>query len=410
MTYFCNILQGDALEVLKTLESGSVHCVVTSPPYWNLRDYSVDGQLGLEQTPAEFIAKMVEVFKEVYRVLRKDGTLWLNIGDKFVNDLKWGGSTGGIHTKALHGKSEGNGRAKRRTGFRAKETMGMPWRLAFALQDAGWRLRQEIIWHKTNATPESARDRCTKSHEYIFLLTKAEHYYYDAFAIREPASPKTKPRRALQDLTKQVGGWANGAGVSHSSVDHATAKKESTRKYGHVGSGVRNNPSFDAGIISAHVLPTRNKRSVWSVPTQPFKAAHFATFPEALIKPCILAGTSEKGACAKCGAPYKRITSKSGGRTIKGDSGVVRDRSFNGSRNGKDGTLDGVIPIEAHVGWKKMCKCETDEIKPCVVLDPFSGAATTGLVCLKLRTRRNYIGIELNPEYIEMSQKRLQKV
>lgn len=241
------ILVGDVRERLRDLPDRSVHCVVTSPPYFGLRDYGVDRQMGLETTPEEYIANMVEAFREVRRVLRDDGTLWLNIGDSYANDEKWGGSTGGKHASALHGDS-GIGRRKLKTGLKGKDLIGIPWLLAFALRADGWYLRQEIIWAKKNVMPESVRDRCTKAHEQIFLLSKAQRYYFDAEAVKEPVADSSRSRQT--------------------------------------------------GL--------RNKRSVWYVATKPFKEAHFATFPPDLIEPCILAGTSEAGVCTSCGTPWQR--------------------------------------------------------------------------------------------------------
>ena len=245
------IIVGDCLESLRKMPSESVHCCVTSPPYFGLRDYGYEGQIGLEQTPEAYVAKLVEVFREVRRVLRDDGTLWLNLGDSYANDAKWGGSSGGKHVQALHGNT-GIGRGKKETGLKPKDLMGMPWRVAFALQEDGWYLRQDIIWHKPNPMPESVRDRCTKAHEYIFLLAKAERYYFDGAALKEPLA--TKPH-ALGNRKLDV-----------SRNDHDQMQK----------------------VWGADGL--RNRRSVWTVTTKPFKGAHFATFPPDLIEPCILAG------------------------------------------------------------------------------------------------------------------------
>ena len=225
------ILTGDCLELLKQMPEQSFSCCVTSPPYFGLRDYGVDGQLGLETTPDEFVEALVQVFREVRRVLRDDGTLWLNLGDSYATDSKWGGSTGGKAAIGLHGAG-GGGRNKTKTGIPDKNLIGIPWRVAFALQADGWYLRQDIILQKTNPMPESVTDRCTKSHEYVFLLSKSKKYFFDACSIKEPA----------------VGG------------------------------------------------DFRNRRSVWSVATKPFKGAHFATFPPELIRPCILAGSAKGGA------------------------------------------------------------------------------------------------------------------
>lgn len=256
------ILQGDCRDVLGGLPDGSINCCVTSPPYFGLRDYGVEGQLGLEPTPDEFVSAMVEVFREVRRVLRDDGTLWLNLGDSYANDGKWGGSTGGKHASALHGNS-GIGRRLLTTGLKPKDLIGIPWRVAFALQADGWYLRQDIIWHKPNPMPESVTDRCTKAHEYIFLFAKSERYYFDADAIKEQA----------------VSNHASGNGFK-----------------GRQGGAIHMPMSGGAGTADQW-LPggMRNRRSVWTVSTKPFKGAHFATFPPDLIEPCVLAGCPVDG-------------------------------------------------------------------------------------------------------------------
>ena len=246
------IKHGDCRTILPTMAAGSVQCCVTSPPYFGLRDYGVEGQIGLEPTPAEYVAELVTVFEQVRRVLADDGTLWLNLGDSYANDSKWGGSSSGKHVEALHGNT-GIGRGKKSTGLKAKDLIGIPWRVAFALQSAGWWLRQDIIWHKPNPMPESVTDRCTKAHEYIFLLSKSASYYYDEEAIAEPS-------------------------VKGDAGSRFDAGKSATHGMGRSQAGDRE----DDGM--------RNKRSVWTVPTSPYRDAHFATFPPNLIRPCILAG------------------------------------------------------------------------------------------------------------------------
>lgn len=257
------ILIGDARERLKELPDGSVHMCVTSPPYFGLRDYGVEGQMGLEATPAEFVSGMVDLFREVRRVLRDDGTLWLNIGDSYASDTKWGGSTSGKHVRAQHGDT-GIGRRRTASGLPHKNLIGIPWRLAFALQDDGWVLRQDIIWSKPNPMPESVQDRCTKAHEYLFLLSKGPRYRFDADAIAEPATGEAPGNKKA---TK--GGRAYDAGAS----EHRTA----------------------ANLHHIGARETRNKRSVWTVTAEPFPEAHFATYPPALVEPCILAGSPKGG-------------------------------------------------------------------------------------------------------------------
>jgi len=262
------VLAGDCRESLRSLPDERVQCVVTSPPYWGLRDYGHEGQLGLEATPQEYVERMVEVFREVRRVLRDDGTLWLNLGDSYAGS--WGaqrrpngtdaGSTlqGGSPLSArqikAHPRETGTGSLKNAPGLKAKDLVGIPWRVAFALQADGWWLRQDLIWSKPNPMPESVRDRCTKAHEYLFLLTKSERYFFDSDAIKEPAV----------------------AGHNGSRFDNGKTREA---KPNHVQSGDR----IDNG--------TRNKRSVWAIPTAPYSGAHFAVMPPALVEPCILAGS-----------------------------------------------------------------------------------------------------------------------
>jgi DNA modification methylase len=266
------ILNGDCRAVLPTMPAQSVHCIVSSPPYFGLRDYGVDGQIGLEQTPDAYVAELVAVFREARRVLRDDGTLWLNLGDSYA------AARGGTHQPAetlaggKSGRTERGERVNRSRfdgynptrnaasiGLKHKDLIGIPWRVAFALQADGWYLRQDIIWHKPNPMPESVGDRCTKAHEYLFLLSKRPRYYFDAGAIAEPATGdapgNTKP-------TKNGRAFASGA------IRHRTS----------------------ASLHKIGARQTRNRRSVWTVPVMPFKGAHFATFPPDLIEPCIKAG------------------------------------------------------------------------------------------------------------------------
>ncbi len=263
MTQSHEIRVGDCLDALRAMPDQSFHCCITSPPYFGLRDYGVDGQIGLEQTPAEFVSRLVEVFREVRRVLRDDGTLWLNLGDSYANDGKWGGSSGGKHASALHGNTS-IGRTKVRTGLKPKDLIGIPWRLAFALQDDGWYLRQDIIWHKPNPMPESVRDRCTKAHEYVFMLSKSPRYYYDHEAVKEDA----------------VSDHPSGNGF----------KRDARESYKNLDGTARGDDEQWTGVGGK-----RNRRSVWTVPTAGFKGAHFATFPPDLIRPCVLAGAPRGG-------------------------------------------------------------------------------------------------------------------
>lgn len=396
------IIQADVLDGLKLLPPKSVHCVVTSPPYWGLRDYGTakwtggapdcdhvssrgrqgadgnrasrrftarvvfkqtcgkcgalrkDDQLGLEETPQEYIRNMVQVFRAVRRVLRDDGTLWLNMGDCYATGQGGCSSPGG-------GKQGDNWKGlatqpnrMRLPGFKPKDLVGMPWRLALALQRSGWWLRSDIIWHKTQPMPESVKDRPTKAHEYIFLLSKSEHYYYDYEAIMEPCSPDTHARYghahssyqapgqvaqggvcgARENTNRVPAGWHQGTRPATPESNGYLARKAGVGPKAAAGTdGSRQNVSFSAAVKD--VVELRNKRSVWTIPTEANAEAHFATFPRALVDPCILAGCPEGG----------------------------------------------------------------------VVLDPFTGSGTTGVVA-RMRNR-DFVGIELNPEYAEMARQRI---
>jgi len=352
------ILIGDVREQLRTLADNSVHCIVTSPPYWGLRDYGVDGQIGLEASPAEFIAAMVDVFEELRRVLRPDGTCWMNMGDSYAgNRGSSNGPTIGQKHRTASGDAQRQMTASRRRdnepvprsdmrvpGLKPKDLVMMPHRLAIALQDAGWWVRQDIVWSKPNPMPESVRDRCTKAHEYIFLLTKSDSYYYDQDAIAEPLAESSIARLA-QDVDQQVGsgrvpGKTNGA---MKAVSRGVGWGHGTDKDGRQRERVTKRIDADAsarmgrgpGWREKPQPETRNKRSVWNITTQPFAEAHFATFPPELPETCIKAGCPPGG----------------------------------------------------------------------IVLDPFFGAGTTGLVAERLQ--RDCIGIELNPAYAEIARRRI---
>lgn len=256
-----DIVVGDCLEVLRTLPDSSVHCCVTSPPYWGLRDYGCSGQMGLEQTPEAYVARMVDVFREVRRVLRDDGTLWLNLGDSYTSTAQ--GTINAPQPKGSRQHADQWANRRPVTGLKPKDLVGIPWRVAFALQSDGWWLRQDIIWHKPNPMPESVRDRCTKSHEYIFLLAKSQRYYFDSDAAKEPAVTDIGNRNI------RFGGT----------------------KYGDSGDPKHATRSGDIYISSG----TRNKRSVWSITTKPFSGAHFATMPLDLAETCICIGCPPGG-------------------------------------------------------------------------------------------------------------------
>lgn len=271
------VLTGDCLATLPTIPDGSVQCCVTSPPYWGLRDYGVGEQIGLEKTPVDYVTNLVTIFAEVRRVLKNDGTLWLNLGDSYAG----GGNYRGVDSmetltskqasnRGARGLSQALGAAGKDSGLLPKQLCGIPWRVAFALQAADWYLRSDIIWAKPNPMPESVTDRCTKSHEYLFLLTKSARYYYDALAIAEPLVESSLKR-----------------------YQHAVDNNEQFDPSRHKHTNGVQSPMELLTRAAAGVLErgTRNRRSVWTVPTDPYSEAHFATFPPDLIKPCILAGS-----------------------------------------------------------------------------------------------------------------------
>jgi DNA modification methylase len=527
------ILVGDAREILATLPAESVHCVVTSPPYWGLRDYGLPptvwggedpgcahawgeeqsprgrsrweffndyrqpgynnraaagktgwvddatnasghgafcpcgawrGALGLEPDPALYVAHLVEVFRAVRRVLRDDGTCWVNLGDSYAAQQGNGFNTNAYTdgTNRVQAMQRAQGDIRLHTGLKPKDLVGLPWRVAFALQADGWWLRSEIIWHKPNPMPESVTDRPTKAHEQVFLLAKSPRYFYDAEAIREPhAEP-----------------W-RGQGQHESDTPHTHR--------------------LDSGDVAAFTVAVReynpagrSKRSVWTIPSAPFPEAHFATFPPALVEPCVKAGTSERGACPACGAPWRRATSihytdahrgmvgnqrkvitdgrvmhsgreedqrldkqvttlgwaptcacgpglapgvvepcvqagtsergccarcgapwrREVERTPNNDGypngpGGIKARDPRGNAASDQSTLATVARYESHtLGWAPTCACAPDP-KPCVVLDPFAGAGTVGLVADRLG--RDAVLIELKPEYAAMAERRIRE-
>lgn len=250
---------GDCLTVLRSMADESVQCCVTSPPYYGLRDYGHDGQIGLEQTPDEYVAKIVEVFREVRRVLQNDGTLWLNLGDSYANDGEWGGETGGKQSYLDDSNRKRVGREKRQTGLGPKNLIGIPWMVAFAMRADGWTLRQDLIWSKPNVMPESVKDRCTKSHEYVFLFSKSKRYYFDSNAIAEKATSK-----------------GGGASFGKQSIN-AEGTGQQSRTY--------QRPAYE----------TRNARSVWQINTKSFHGAHFAVMPPELAERCVKAGCPAGG-------------------------------------------------------------------------------------------------------------------
>jgi DNA modification methylase len=361
---------GDVRDGLRAYIAAGVRAqtCITSPPYWGLRDYGMTGQLGLEPTPAEYVANMVEVFRLVRDVLADDGTLWLNIGDSYTGN----GSPGGESSRTCASPPNARDKVptKRGEGLKAKDLVGIPWRLAFALQADGWYLRSDIIWHKPNPMPESVTDRPTKAHEYLFLLAKRERYYYDAAAIAEPATT------CLPIVDKET--------RSRNRLEATSSERQGKDAYGSIGY---------SGDGTA-----RNRRTVWTVATQPYSEAHFATFPTALVEPCILAGTSARGHCPACGKGWERMVEKPDfGQQPK------RATSKDGHMRNGDRTSAGqawqewrAANPDRHLGWQPTCECGGAPA-PGVVLDPFMGSGTVAQVAQSLG--RRWIGCELNPDY-----------
>lgn len=406
---------GDAIEQLKLLPDGSVHCAVTSPPYWGLRDYGVEGQIGQEPTPDAFVSKMVEVFREVRRVIRDDGTFWLNIGDSYNNvggpGSQDGGPIGATAAKAVEGT-----KGRKVVGLKPKDLCMIPWRLALALQADGWYLRSVIVWAKKSPMPESISDRPTSAWEPIFLLTKSERYFYDAEAVKQPT------------LQPDIKGPRFGGNKYGDSTDPKHATKSGDR--------------YVASDLS-------NLRNVWRLGSEPCREAHFAVFPSEIPRRAIKAGTSALGCCVKCAAPWRRVTAK---------QPVTRERPNDYTkRTGEEGTGNSCANTVAGVsvetlGWFPTCKCDgfpelpkfpkkpkkgSSEsevaayqaacaavyeeiceillaidavgwpIDPCIVLDPFLGSGTT--VATAREMGHTGIGIELNPEYAKIAEARILK-
>lgn len=346
MSMFTNgslmIYCGDSREKLAELPTGFANMIVTSPPYWNLRNYDDCGvaQIGAEETPEDYIANLVAVFHEAKRVLHDSGTLWLNLGDTY-ND---------------------------------KNLCGLPWMVAFALRNDGWILRQDIIWHKRNPLPLSLTDRCVTAHEYLFLFAKQKKYHFDHIAIRELATDK-------EYISK---GHFRPGDEKFFQLD---SEKGRTR----------------AGLHKVQPNLLRNKRSVWTLSTQPSKLPHFAAFPEKLVEPCIMAGTSEAGCCSKCGSPLARVVDRLRIPTREPQSSKLPDMAVHGIR-------DPLRHITSSItsGWRWTCECGARPSIPCVVLDPFFGVGTTGVVANRLG--RNCIGIDLSRKYCEIARDRLSQL
>lgn len=427
LQYGNKILVGDCRQVMRGLPSSSVHCIVTSPPYWGLRDYGVGpsvwggdsecrhewgdsihgksqsgslngptlegakpgkerrpqwksqycihcnawlGCYGLEPSISQYVKNTVEVFTEAHRILRPDGILWLNLGDSYFGGGQGANYADGGKLPLFDGK-----------GLKPKDLCGIPWRTALALQDAGWWLRQDIIWHKLNPMPESMTDRCTAAHEYVFMLTKSARYFFDAEAIKEKASS------GLHKLQ------------SYHNPNNKKYNAAPQERWKH---------QFDGRVWGAE--GSRNKRSVWQVATQPYSDAHFATFPPKLIVDMIKAGTSEKGCCSECGAPWVRVVEKG----FSEHSGKTESEYQKGSTANRLALLRQAarehggeyVNTTKTVGWQPSCECNGD-IMQAIVFDPFMGSGTTAEVALRLG--RKYLGAEINEKYKRLSDKRLKK-
>jgi DNA modification methylase len=372
---------GDALELSRQLPDDSVDCIVTSPPYWWLRDYKIEGQWGLEPTIEVFVAALVELFAQLRRALKSTGTLWLNLGDSYarrgtapmrpdhsVNEL-----TG---TRGLQGAVDS---PKPLSGLKPKDLIGAPWRVALALQADGWWLRSDIIWMKPNILPSSVRDRPAPAHEYLFLLTKAPRYYYDDIAVREPTGG-AKPRYR---------GTGEGRGPKVAPHDGVKIGR------------VRANSNLASKINGGWDSMTRACRDVWSIPTQPVQYSHFATFPEALARRCILAGSSTHGVCSACGRPWTRIVERASTGALRRNSTELALIESNKL------ALGHTWPEPRTLGWAPGCACDAP-VEPALVLDPFMGSGTTARVCEALG--RRWIGFDLDPKNAEIARKRLSGV
>lgn len=381
------VLHGDVLGrvpglgSLRDLPDRCAHVCVTSIPYWNLRSYLPDDhplkpyEIGLERTPEEYLEKIVACFREVRRVLRDDGTLWVNVGDTYNSQPSWGRGRSGLDgrpqsavTDVPHGRRDSVGRrARGSSGLKPKDLVGVPWMVAFALRGDGWYLRRDHVWHKPNAMPESVFDRCATDHEYVFQFSKRARYYFDAEAIREPT-------------------------LSDAPSGNGFVRPESV---GHSGRGSRANP--------ARWQPTekRNRRSVWSINTEPYPGEHFATWPTKLVEIPIRAGTSERGCCSTCGAPWRRLTTvgyeNPGNRTSNGPRSIECRHIAGGTA----GYAVRKIKIVETTGWAPGCACGTDEPIPSLVLDLFNGSGRSGVAAMRLG--RRYVGLDLDPDSIEQS-------
>lgn len=404
---------GHCLEVLKGIPSGSIHTCVTSPPYWGLRQYGIplaywpavtfapmpglpaitipeqEADLGLEPDLWAYTGHMVSIFREVYRVLRDDGTLWLNLGDTYItsppgNNGKFNSLGDGAY-KRRQERQLGHGEDmqaiyQKPKELKMKDLAGIPWRVAYALQADGWYLRSDVIWAKPNPMPESIQDRPTKAHEYVFLMSKSERYFYDGEAIKLPV---------VSDRAK------------YTRVGH------SKDVYGDGFTNLRNPKTDEESRIRELENGTRNRRTVWTVATQSYEGAHFATFPAKLIEPMILASTSQEGACQNCGAQWVRVVEKESQKhpPQPQDHLPTEGRRENGTRGNRLADVGQYTGVSITTGWQPSCQCDAPTV-PAVVLDPFMGSGTTAKVALA--NRRDFIGIDANPTYAtELAAERL---
>jgi len=461
------LLVGDVLDRLKGLQDGSIHCCVTSPPYWGLRDYGTatwsggdpacehgvarwegpkqtqgaqsghaskadrlsrrqckcgavrtDRQLGLEETPEEYVDRLVTIFREVRRVLRSDGVLWLNLGDCYAskpNGPAMASSTLG-GSLAPHEEYR-SAHALRSTGLppgiKHKDIVGIPWLTAFSLRADGWYLRQEVIWAKTVPMPESVRDRCTRSHETVFMLTKQPTYFYDPQAIRTPISEASNLRLNQKTFHTQTGGekdYGNGTNANRSArkiIENLKFKHDShTRMSGdHEGVRSANHVFGDQAAVDRILENGSNRRDVWTLGPAPSSLGHHAMFPPQLPLLCIKAGSSERGCCPRCGAPWTRQVADTGVEQYSANGSTFVDGKTAESQR-RASKKPRTIKVPA--GWVPACECGIAETVPCRVLDPFHGSGTTGAVAEYLG--RHYTGIELNAEYLDIYDQRCAEV